>query len=214
MQPTQTYLKVFPSSVLERYDFLEVRGASIVLKATNPTEFEDLTQVLKEFSVDVDLDIFPPGGNESETASRLNHAFRTLGWREAQYKVSISSELILRAPGSPAESLTVDNESSSYLVDNVKGRVALDVEWHAKDGNLDRDIAAWRTLYDSGIIDGAIMITMTRESMRKWAVSLNPSTKKFQTTTTTNLEKVTSRLTRGSGGGCPILIVSICERTV
>ncbi|WP_205409713.1 BglII/BstYI family type II restriction endonuclease [Pseudothauera hydrothermalis] len=31
-----------------------------------------------------------------------------------------------------------------YLIDNVKGSVALDVEWNAKDGNLDRDFGAYR----------------------------------------------------------------------
>ena len=49
--------------------------------------------------------------------------------------------------------------SPSYRIDNVKGRVALDVEWHAKDGNLDRDIAAYRALYEAGVVDGAVMVT-------------------------------------------------------
>lgn len=44
-------------------------------------------------------------------------------------------------------------ESESYLIDNVKDRVALDIEWHAKDGNLDRDLAAYRAFYDTGLID-------------------------------------------------------------
>jgi hypothetical protein len=58
---------------------------------------------------------------------------------------------------------------------DVKGRVALDVEWHAKDGNLDRDIVAYRALDDAGIMDGAVMVGI---------------------------------------GGCPILVASICARTV
>jgi len=92
--------------------------------------------------------------------------------------------------------------------------VALDVEWHAKDGNLDRDLAAYRALYDAGIIDGAVMITMTRADLRALALRGDPATTKFGTSTTTNLTKVLPRLTRGDGGGCPILVVSICARTV
>ena len=214
VQVTESYLEVFPAAVLDRYDFLESRNVSAIMSATNPAEFVDLVTVLTGFRVDVNLDIFPAGGNESQTASRLNRAFRNRGWKEAQYSVSISSELLLKAPGSPTEATMTDSSAASYLVDNVKGRVAIDVEWHAKDGNLDRDIAAWRTLYDSGIIDSAVMVTMTRASMREWALHLDPQTRKFATTTTTNLEKVTPKLIRGDGGGCPILIVSICDRTI
>ena len=43
-------------------------------------------------------------------------------------------------------------------MDNVHGGVALDVEWNAKDGNLDRDLAAYRSLYDVGIISAGVMI--------------------------------------------------------
>lgn len=66
-------------------------------------------------------------------------------------------------PYSPAgETEQVIRESAvfneGYKVDNVKGRMALDIEWNAKDGNLDRDIGAYRALYDAGLIDGAVVI--------------------------------------------------------
>jgi hypothetical protein len=211
---TAGYQDAFPPGVVARYDFLETRNAAQILRATNHAEFSDLVAVLGSFRVQPTLDIFPSGGNESLTAARLNESFRARGWREAAYKVTISSELILRAPGQFSEVSKGDQDAASYLIDNVKSRVALDVEWHAKDGNLDRDIAAYRTLYDSQIIDCAVMVTMTRMEMRAWALDLDPTTTKFSTSTTTNLEKVTPKLTRGDGGGCPILIASICRRTV
>ena len=37
-------------------------------------------------------------------------------------------------------------ENRGYKVDNLKSRLALDVEWNAKDGNLDRDVGAYRAL--------------------------------------------------------------------
>ena len=55
--------------------------------------------------------------------------------------------------------------SPSYRIDNVKGRCAVDVEWQAKDGNLDRDIAAYRALYDAGTA-GALCDDATRERLR------------------------------------------------
>ncbi len=203
-----------PPSVLSRYDFLETRNAAAILRATNPAEFADLLQVLEGFTVEVVGDVVVPGGNESGTAARLNGALRSRGWREASYKVKITSELVLKAPGSPVVKSAGESETASYLVDNVKGRVAADVEWHAKDGNLDRDLAAYRTLYDSGIIDVAVMVTMTRADLRAMALHQDPESKKFGTSTTTNLEKVTPKLLRGDGAGCPILIASICARTV
>ncbi len=211
---TSSYLNTLPSEVLDRYDFFETRNACTILAATNPEEFGDFVSALEDFRLTEDADIIPAGGNESGTAKRLNTALRSRGWREAAYNVSLSAELILRAPGSPTEAITTDSSAASYLVDNVKGRVAIDVEWQAKDGNLDRDIAVYRTLYDSGVIDGAAMVTMTRGSMRAWALRLDPATKKFGTATVTSLEKVSPKLQRGDGGGCPILIVSICDRTI
>lgn len=214
MDPTASYEDAMPRAVLARFDFFETRNAGRILRATNPEEFDDVVSVLRDFAVDVDADIGDAGGNESKTAARLNHSFRDLGWREAAYTITIKGELVLKSPDKRGEeALVSEQETTSYLIDNLKGRVAADVEWHAKDGNLDRDFAAYRSLYENGIIDVALMVTMSRDSMRQWALRLDPSTTKFQTSTTTNLEKAKPRLIRGDGGGCPILVVAICDRT-
>jgi hypothetical protein len=64
--------------------------------------------------------------------------------------------LILQPYAVAGETMPVLRESEvhneGYKVDNVKGRIALDVEWNAKDGNLDRDIGAYRALYDAGLM--------------------------------------------------------------
>ncbi len=219
MDLTESYESAFPHDVLARFHWAEVRNAAAVIAHTNPHEFNDLIDVLQQFRVDPALDIESGGGNESETAARLNRVFRDRGWREGDYKVTLSAALKVlpwAAAGETAPTVTnSDSGSTSYLIDNLKRRVALDVEWHAKDGNLDRDLAAYRALYDSAIIDGAVMITMYRAEMRRWAIELlGPESKKFGTSTTTNLEKVRPRLERGDGGGCPILIVAIGRQTV
>jgi hypothetical protein len=212
VQLTTSYLEAFPDHVRDRYDFIETRNAARILQATNTEQFKDLVAVLSAFALNPALDLLA-GGNESNTAARLNEAFRDLGWFEAQYRVKLSSELILRKPGAPIVE-EAESDPSSYNVDNVKGRVALDVEWHAKDGNLDRDIAAYRSFYDAGIVDCAVMVTMTRESLVEWAREHEPGSRKFSTATTTNLTKARPKLERGDGGGCPILIASICKRTI
>lgn len=224
MDLTTSYESVIPEHIVKRYDWLEVRNAATILAHTNPEEFDDLALVLDDFTVDIDRDIKKAGGNESDTAAYLNARFREMGWREGSHAVQLVSTLRL-LPYTPAgetaatvRSTTID--SPSYLIDNVKGRVALDVEWHAKDGNLDRDIASYRALYDSGIIDVAVMVTMNRADMRAWALAaLGPflddgkKNTKFGTSTTTNIEKARPRLERGDGGGCPILVAAVCRRT-
>jgi hypothetical protein len=217
MDLTRSYAAAVPSAVADRYDWVEVRNAASVIGNTNPAEFADVLDVLGSFRLVIDRDILPAGGNESMTAAHLNQQFRMRGWREGAYHVRIESALRLLpwAEAGEAEGTEVVTEvaSPSYLVDNVRGRVALDIEWHAKDGNLSRDIAAYRALYDAAIIDGAVMVTMTRADLRRMVVDLAPESTKWKTTTTTNLEKVTPLLTRGDGGGCPILVASICSRT-
>jgi hypothetical protein len=215
---TTSYANVVPAAVRDRYDWFETRNAAAVLRATNPGEWADLIKVLQDFKVDPGLYIVKPGGNESDAAATLNEGFRKVGWREGKYTVEVSTSLT-RLPYHAVGETTPDVVESSvapatYLIDNLKGRVATDVEWHAKDGNLDRDLAAYRSLHDAGIIDGAAMVTMNRADMVKWAREIDPASKKFSTSTTTNLEKVIPRLQRGDGGGCPVLVAAISRRTV
>lgn len=102
----------------------------------------------------------------------------------------------------------------------MKDRVALDVEWNAKDGNLDRDMGAYRALYDAGIIDAAVIITRTQEDLRTLASRLAfeaghsyaDASRRLGTTTTTNLVKLEPRMTRGDTGGCPLLAAAISAR--
>lgn len=225
MELTTSYENVFDQTTIDRYHWLETRNAARIMKATNPDEFDDFVTVLDAFKIDPAIDIRTPGGNESDTAGRLNKGFRDRGWREGSYAVGISSTLKLLPWADVGETEPVitasENDAVSYLVDNIKGRIAIDVEWHAKDGNLDRDLAAYRTLYDAGIIDAAAIVTNKRAEMRQWALDeigpLGPDGKKntkFATSTTTNLEKATTRVERGDAGGCPILIVAVGRQTV
>lgn len=218
MEQSISYQTAVPPPVLDRYDWAETRNAALILAATNPEQFDDLVQVLHAFAIDEAHDLLAAGGSESRTAKRLNAAFRIRGWREAAYQIQLTAELLLK-PFWPAGETTASRQVSevvtaSYLVDNVKGRVALDIEWQAKDGNLDRDIAAYRSLYDAGIIDAAVIITLTRADLRAMVLAVAPESTKFGTSTTTTLEKVVPKIERGDGGGCPLLIAAVCARTI
>lgn len=224
MDLTASFERAIPQQLLDRYEFRETRNAAAILASTNPVEFAELIEVLDEFAL-LTGDLVEPGGNESGLAKRLNTGFRSRGWREGRVDTRIAVELS-QMPYKPAgesapvvKSTEVFNEG--YRVDNVKGRIALDVEWNAKDGNLDRDIGAYRALYDAGLIDMAVMITRTHDDLRKFAQELGRSigltpeetSKILNTSTTTNLKKLEPKLTRGDAGGCPVLAICICPRT-
>lgn len=223
MELTASYERVVPDDVRDRYELRETRNAAAILAATNPERFDEIVAVLREFEL-LKADLVDPGGNESNLAHRLNDAFRSRGWREGRCDTRVISELRImpyRQAGERSPRV-IESEvfSTGYKVDNVKDRVALDIEWNAKDGNLDRDIGAYRALYDTGIIDAALIITRTQEDLRATAYELaiedglpeSEASKRLSTTTTTNLVKLEPRMTRGDTGGCPLLVVAISPR--
>ena len=213
MDLTKSFVEELPQNIRKRYDILEVRQATRVLSALNPSEFKGILAALGALILERD-DVLGAGKNKSRIAQRLDETFRQHGWREVRHDIVISSIRTVqpypRGSGrKPTTGLGPLIVNEGYKVDNFKNRVALDVEWHAKDGNLDRDLAAYRALYDAGIIDVGVIITRSHESLRSLALSMNPDTTKFKTTTTTNIEKLKPRLTRGDSGGCPVVAFAI-----
>jgi len=204
---------------------METRNAAAILRATNRSAFADLLDALAEFELQTD-DLVTAGGNESKLANRLNKSFRNRGWRETRADVETVLSLTVFPYGPAGESNVVKEQgeqvsASGFRVDNYLDRVALDVEWNAKDGNLDRDVGAYRAWYDLALIDVGVIITRTQDDIRALAYQLSldagvPETeakRRFGTTTTTNFAKLRPRLERGDGGGCPILAIGICART-
>jgi hypothetical protein len=223
MELTQGWSSVVPPGVAERYELRETRNAAAVLAATGREEFTEICAVLADFVLTT-ADLVEAGGNESRLAARLNAAFRARGWREGRVDTVVTSRLQVQpwAPAGEAGVTVRESEvvNEGYKVDNVKGRVALDVEWNAKDGNLDRDIGAYRALYDAGLIDGAVLLTRTHDDLRELARELTRAAggsadevrSRLSTSTTTHLGKLESRMTRGDAGGCPLLAVAISRR--
>lgn len=224
MDLTASYLTNFPVVIQARYEFYETRNAAAILAATNRVRFDELIGVLSGFRL-LTSDLIESGGNESKLAGRLNAAFREYGWREARVdqiiRLSLRKQPYRIAGETKAEVVETETTSTGYKVDNFVDRVALDVEWNAKDGNLDRDLGAYRSLYEAGLIDVGVIITRTVEDLRSLGMRLGEragmspekAARILATSTTTNTVKLIPRLTRGDSGGCPILVVAICERT-
>jgi len=233
---TESWKRVMPQDIQERYVIAETRNAAAIMQATNPAEFDDMCRVLAGFDLTLQM-MLTKGGNKTLVASTLDTAFRDAGWREAKYEQTIKTRLIINPYRAAGERSKRQRESTNvnegHQVDNVKGRIALDVEWNAKDGNLDRDISNFRALYEAGQIDVAVLVTRTAGRLRDLAVDLIQRAKvaaeadgdharmlvlgklaedPLKSTTTTNLDQLTPRMGRGDAGGCPMLAIAITDK--
>lgn len=229
MHLTDSYSRALPDHINHRYELIEVRNAAAVLAASDPDALNDITTVLGAFTLTVPY-LLVPGGSKSAAARDLDQEFRDAGWREGHFSTRTAVSIGLQ-PYRAAGERTINNirhssAGDTHKVDNIKGRVAVEIEWNAKDGNLDRDLAAFRSMYELGVIDAAVLITRVHSETHHVAnqlatllgkVRIDPRTgrtvDRFNTTTTTNLERLEWRLTRGDAGGCPVLGVGIGYNT-
>lgn len=237
MELTESWRTELPASVVSRYDIIETRNAAAMFKASAPELLAELGAVLDGFYFDVER-IVRGGGSKHFISAELDEAFRASGWREAKFRQQLITELVLN-PYKPSgeqrkEIRTSVSEYEGHQIDNVKGRVGLDVEWNPKDGNLDRDFSNFRNLYEAGVLDLGILVVRRETGMRplwsetisrakelnqrsvvstEWTERLKKTpTDPLGTTTTSNFEKLETRVKRGDGGGCPILAIAITTR--
>jgi hypothetical protein len=224
---TRSYERFVPPDVAARYDFAETRDAASVLAAAHPGPWSDILGVLGAFALTLD-DLVSPGRNKSDVAAGIDRRFRVLGWRETALEIETTATLRVlpyrEAGEREVRVRTTTTHAPGHLVDNVKDRVALDVEWNAKDGNLDRDLANFRALHDAGMVNVGVLVTRSHARTRYAANVLAALTGRQRTgpggrpvvllgtSTTTNLEKLVPRLERGDAGGCPVLAVAITDR--
>ena len=203
---------------------MESNSAAAVMKAVCPSEWQDIVQVLSTFRLNP-ATWLKAGGNRGDISKEIDGEFSKRGWKEARLDLETTGMLLDRKNVVIDKLPTVTQEG--YLVDNYKGRVVLDVEWNAKDGNLDRDLASYRSWFEAGVISAGVIITKDRTSLRKLATKIwseyqatLPIDAQSQelpidlgTSTTTTFDKARMRVRRGVMGTCPVLIVAASERT-
>lgn len=228
MELTKSYEKAVSSRIVARYSWLEVRNAAAIIAASDNRTHLEMHFVLSRFNLSVPY-LLDAGGGKSKLAADLDEAFRELGWRETHMSIETVTKLEKqpwrKGGEKKVETETVPMAGDTHKLDNVQRRVAIDVEWHAKDGNLDRDLSAFRALYDAGVIDAGVLITRSYADVYHLSNWLGKhlgrphldrkgnEIPRFRTTTTTTMEKLEFRLRRGDAGGCPVLAVGIGYRT-
>lgn len=226
MFETYTYndSQILPESARNYWKFMETNSASAVMKAVCPHEWQDIVDVLSGYRLRPQHWL-RAGGNRGDIAAQIDKEFHDRGWKEARLDLETKGTLYSKKDVLLEELPSVHQEG--YLVDNFKNRIVLDVEWNAKDGNLDRDLSAYRSWYEVGVISAGVIITKDRASLRSLAMRIwqtyqqtLPETSRnpdlpidLDTSTTTTFEKAALRVRRGVMGTCPILIVGADETT-
>jgi hypothetical protein len=217
-------VSVLPAAARHFWEFMESNSAAAVLKAVCPNEWQDIVQVLSTFRLNPETWL-KAGGNRGDISEEIDSEFSARGWKEARLDLETTGILLDRNDAVMGTLQPVRQEG--YLVDNYRGRVVLDVEWNAKDGNLDRDLASYRSWYEAGVISAGVIITKDRLSLlglarRIWAeyqatLPIDARSPKLpidlKTSTVTAFDKAQMRVRRGVMGTCPVLIVAASERT-
>lgn len=144
----------------------------------------DLASVLNDFNIPIS-EVARGGGSKSWMAKVLQEGFAKRGWQtEVRFPVA------------------------SYAIDCFKSRTVLDIEWNSKNSVFDRDLLAYRALFESGQIDGAVIIT--RSSTMQSRLQSLTSTSKFGGTTT-HMDKLRKSIGKGFAGDCPLIAFGITE---
>ena len=161
--------KVLPANTRNCWEFMETNSAAAVIRTVCPNEWADIVKVLSEFRLKP-RDWLKPGGNRGDVAAIIDGMFHKLGWKEARLDLETKG-IIIGRDNKVIKKLPIVKQEG-YLIDDVKGRIALDVEWNAKDGNLDRDLSTYRSCYEAGVISAGVIITKDRQSLLDLANNL------------------------------------------
>lgn len=216
--------ETLPKEARDAWCFIETNTACSVMRATCPQEWADVVKFLSSYRLDPRYWL-KAGGNRGDIAAQMDAFFHDRGWVETR----LDLETIARLYDKEGNQIDVKEPivQEGYLVDNFKNRVVLDVEWNAKDGNLDRDLAAYRSWHEAGLISAAIIITKDRKSLLALARELwddyqstLPKEERnsklpidLSTSTVTAFDKAELRMKRGVMGTCPVLIVGANRAT-
>lgn len=183
---------LIPPDLLDRYHVKEWRNATGILATACPTEWAEVIEVLREFTL-LSSEVRVGGGNRSLISQRIDEPLYKRGWVEKKFNTSI---------------IVDENQidSPTHSVDCFKGGVAVEMEWNNKDPFYDRDLNNFRLLFDLRAIQVGIVITRSWE-LQEIFRRLGKGSSYGKATT--HHEKLWPKVEGGGGGGCPVLTFAI-----
>lgn len=205
--------ELIPESIANKYEFFNFNSALEILTQSHPEAFVEIVRTLEQFDIRV-ADITAKGGNESPIPKKLSTILRPLGWIETE----ISGDLFVRLLDGKNQKkswkeYTLEEFISGHKIDYVKGNIAIDMEWNSKDQTFDRDLYAFRTFYECGVIACGVIITRS-ESLNSVFAVLGKEIKNKYGASTTWIGKLLPRIHARRHGGCPLLVVGLTPNTI
>ncbi|SEM22908.1 Restriction endonuclease BglII [Roseovarius azorensis] len=207
-------------SLAGRYSVTSYRSAAAVLAQRAPDELASILRILDGFTISR-TEIRSPGGNRMSATTRFADLAAAEGFHQ---EVRIEADLLVKlreGKGDKApeiDRILREDYIHNHLVDFWRGRVAFDYEWNSKDQTYDRDLYAFRSFFEAGVIDVGVIVT--RELSQEFFQSLGYCLDKHGNETastvaakfgasTTGTHKLISRIAAGRSGGCPVLVFGI-----
>lgn len=199
-----------PTDIQELYEIHNYRHAAEVLSTSYPSELSEICDALRRFRISIE-DITRSGGNESAIPKKFSTLLRPHNWHETRLSADLLIKKTTRGDKDSTEDILREKYLDGHNIDYVKGSVALDLEWNSKDQTFDRDLFAFRTFFECGVISAAILVTRSED--------LNLVFKKLGIqnkygASTTWMGKLTYRLDAGRNGGCPVLVFGITKKLI
>lgn len=203
-----------------RYSVASYRSAAAILAQRAPGELAAILRILDAFTISR-TEIRSPGGNRMSATTRFADLAAAEGFHQ---EVRIEADLTVRLREGKGENAPeIDrilraDYIHNHLVDFWRGRVAFDYEWNSKDQTYDRDLYAFRSFFEAGVIDVGVIVTraLPPEFFQSLGYCLDKNGNETASTvaakfgaSTTGTHKLLSRIAAGRSGGCPVLVFGI-----
>lgn len=203
------WTNIVPEDIREKYELHNFNNAVEILSQAHPEEYESILSMLSNFNITCE-DITSRGGNESRIPKKITAILRPLGWQEIKITGDLLVKLTSRNTRSSTE-FTIEDYIGGHNIDYLRNSVAFDMEWNSKDQTFDRDLYAFRTFFECGIISCAIIMTRS-ESLNRVFNALGVMSKYGASTTW--MGKLLPRIKARRHGGCPLLVIGITPSAV
>lgn len=216
---------IFSSDLRSRYKVYSYRSAGTILRERAHSELRSIDSILQEYRISK-TEIRSPGGNETAFTRRFSDLSVAHGFHA---QVSIRADLLVslrEGKGSnPREIDRIVREDfiHNHQIDFWRGRVAFDFEWNSKDQTYDRDLYAFRSFFEAGVIDVGVIVTreLSGEFFKNLGWALDKDGHETDSTvaakfgaSTTGTHKLISRIGAGRSGGCPVLAIGILQGNI
>ena len=212
------YTEFIKDGLHGKFEFHNYGHALEILNDAFPDEWNEIQECLQKLVITTD-DLKKAGGNETNIPKKFDDSLYPKGWREIKITGDLLVKLYPRRANQrgkfsdqPFDEKIIEGYIDGHNIDFVKGKVAFDLEWNSKDQTFDRDLLAFRTYFDCGLIEVGIIVTRSAELNDIFRELDDENGKPLMPkygASTTFMGKLIPRLNSRRNGGCPVLAIGM-----